>query len=505
MKEQNSRAEEVKRRLLSVVQSIKSTMGSSLGPKGMDKMITQGNSTTITNDGSTILKMMKMRHPIAQLICDISHSQDKQSGDGTTSITLLLCALVEQAISLMQQKIHPIVIAESIDVAKEICKQTLTNASETIDGDENLRDCIRISLNSKIVNAYIDKITEVTMQAISHCIDTETNTLPLHNIRRVKIKGNMEEIEMVPGIVLTNPLKTKTKIAARKMKVAIFQCPIGQSKPNLDAKINVGNYEDMQAVIQEEKKHILKICKAIKDKEIDLIILQKSIIRESLSDLALHFLERMGILVIDGVDREEIELCVEQMKISPVVDLNSITDSMLGVFQVEELEGYIKISVEDKVCTVVLKGTDDVILDEVDRSFNDAINVGRLMVSTRRIIHGGGVPELLCYTALTNHSSPATSPKTLYCLQVLAKAFLVVPEMLAVNTGANSIQTVESLIKQHSQGPSTFGVSTKTASEGDMKKEHVVQPLGVSLSGILGAFDGASLLIRVDDLIPANK
>lgn len=504
MKEQGSRAEEVKKQIDVVIQSIRSTMGTSLGPKGMDKMITQGMSTTITNDGSTILKMMKMKHPIAQLICNISHSQDEQSGDGTTSIALLLCSLVEQAIELTKRNIHPIIIAEAMEVSKNICKEVLMANSTKIEDPKDMRDCIRISLNSKIVNAYIDKITEVTMKVIEHSTDKKLQELKMSNVRRVKIKGNMEDTEMVSGIVLSAPLKKKVKFIPCTMKIAIFQCTIGQSKPALDSKIKVGNYEAMEQVIREEKAHVLSLCKKIKDKGIDLVILQKSIIRESLSELGLHFLERMGIMIVDDVDRKEIELCVEQMGIVPVVDINEIKDGMIGEYHVEELEGYVKISAGNGVCTVVLRGTDDVILDEVDRSFNDAVNVGRLAVKRPLITYGGGVSELICYTELIKYSG-SKNPKINYCVRELAKGLLIIPEMLAINTGANSIETIENLIKIHSQGKKTFGVSIKSVGEGDMKKENVVQPVDVSISGISGAFDGASTIIRIDDFLPASR
>ncbi|KAI5150045.1 T-complex protein 1 subunit delta [Nematocida ausubeli] len=504
MKEQGSRAEEVKKRVGVVIQSIRSTMGTSLGPKGMDKMITQGASTTITNDGSTILKMMKMKHPIAQLICNISHSQDEQSGDGTTSVTLLLCSLVEQALDLASRKVHPVVIAEAMEVAKNLCKHVLIKNASRIEGSINVRDCIRIALNSKIVNAYIDKITEVTMKVIEHSTDKEKQDLNLSKVRRVKIKGNMEETEMVAGIVLSAPLKRKTKFVPRKMKMAIFQCTIGQSKPSIDAKVTINNYEAMEQVIREEKAHVLSLCKHIKDKGIDLIILQKSIIRESLSELGLHFLERMGIMIVDDVERKEIELCVEQMGLTPVVDITEIKDSMIGEYHVEELEGHIKISAGAGVCTVVLRGTDDVILEEVDRSFNDAINVGRLAVKRPLMTYGGGVPELLCYTEMAKYNG-SSNPKINYCVREIAKGLLVIPEMLAVNAGADSIATVESLIKLHSQSKHTYGVSIKAVGEEDMKKENVVQPVDVSISGISGAFDGASTIIRIDDFIPAAK
>ncbi|KAI5191561.1 T-complex protein 1 subunit delta [Nematocida sp. AWRm77] len=501
MSEHLSRTEEIRKRVKEVVSAIKCTMGTSLGPKGMDKMITQGTSTTITNDGSTILKMMKMQHPVAQLVCNISHSQDEQSGDGTTSITLLVCSLVERALELIAQKIHPVLIADAMEVAKAVCKDALERSAESAEGEANLRHCIKISLNSKIVNAYIEKITDVTVQAIKYNTEGSKGGLCMGSIRRIKVKGNMEDTQMVPGVVLSVPLKTRSKLVPRKMKVAILQCTLSQTKPNLDAKITVSTYEAMAAVAKEEKMHILALCKQIKEKGIDLVILQKSIIRASLSELALHFLERLGVLVVDDVDRKEAELCVEQLGITPVVDVFDIKETMIASLDVEELEGYVKLSAKPGVCTVVLRGTDDIILEEVDRSFNDAINVGRLVVSNPKITYGGGVPELVCYTALSRYTC-TKSPKTAYCIRELAKALLVIPEMLAVNTGASSISTVESLIHLHSASTnSTYGVSIKELREGDMKKEHVIQPLGVALSGLSGAFDGASVIIRIDDLV----
>lgn len=499
---EGSRAEEIRRRVVSVVQTIRSTMGSSFGPKGMDKMITQGSTTTITNDGSTILKMMKMRHPIAQLISNISHSQDEKSGDGTTSVTLLLCSLVEVANSLVKENMHPVIIAEAMETAKSLCKKALIESAKEASSEDALRSCIQISLNSKIVNAYIEKITDVTMEAIRMC--TKDGDLPLQNIRRVKIKGNMEETEVVPGIILTTPLKKKTRFSPRSMNIALFQCSIGQAKPSMDSKINVHNSEEMETVIKEEKMHVLSLCKKIKEKGIDLVILQKSIVRESLSELALHFLDRMGVLVVDSIERKEIELYVEQMGIAPVVDVNDIQERMIGEYYVESMEEYIRVAVKSKVCTVVLRGTDDVILEEVDRSFNDAINVGRLIVSSGRTVYGGGVPELVCSTYLAKYADPQ-KPKIAHCVRELSRALLVVPEMLAVNAGTDSITTLEKLIRAHTSGPSSLGVSVKEMGIGDMEKENVVQPLGVSLSSIVGALDGASAIIRIDDLIPETK
>lgn len=501
MKEETSRTEEIRRRTLAVAQGIRSVLSTSLGPRGMDKMITQGDSTTVTNDGSTILKMMKMRHPVAQLISSISHAQDEKSGDGTTSVALLTASLVEAAQTLISQNVHPVVIAEAMELAKKLSQEAIRAQALEVDSEDKMKDCIKISLNSKIVNAYINKITEVTMSALRHVAQKDSAEIDITKIQRVKIRGGMEDTQMVHGIVLSQPLKRNIKFAPRKMRVAFLQCTLSQVKPYMDSKITVGTYEGMEEVIRQEKVYVLSLCKSIREKGIDLVVIQKSILKESLSELALHFLDRMGVLVVDGVERKEIETYVEYTGIQPVTDVTNIKEEMVGAYAVEEIEdSHIRIEVDTNVCTVILKGTDDVILEEVDRSFNDAVNVGRLVLQDPKITYGGGVPELVAYTALSQYADPS-APKASYCVRELARALLVVPEMLAVNAGADSISSTEELIQMHAKGQHSLGVSVKSSGPGDMRRENVVQPLGVSHSSISAAFDGASTLIRIDDYV----
>lgn len=537
MKEQTSRAEEIRRRNIAVASAIKGSLGSSLGPRGMDKMITKGASTTITNDGSTILKSMEMTHPVAKVISNISRYQDEENGDGTTTVTILMCALLEAAEALLKQKIHPVVIANAMEVAKDLCKQGLRAYAERMEDereDERTRSCIRISLSSKIVSAYIDKITDITVGVIKHITASAAagsgaeGKVNLRDVRIVKIKGAIEDSRMVKGIVLAKELKRREGPLGRKaLKMAVLQCTIGQSKPHLDSKIVVSDFNAMENVIREEKRHVLEICKKIREKGIGLVLIQKSILRESLSELGLHFLGRMGVLVVDDIERTDIEFYLEKLGLLPVVDPGDIRDEMVKEVTVEEIEGDENALLHiidaapkkdqealagttpspmprrgERVCSVILRGTDDVILEEVARSFNDAINVARLIVETPLLTYGGGVPELICYTLLSKYEGSGDG-RIDYCVKGLAQAFLSIPSRLAINSGIDPIDTVEALVKMHASDIRCgMGVSVKENGVGDMRSEEVLQPVGVSLGGVSGALDGASVILRIDDLIP---
>jgi T-complex protein 1 subunit delta len=519
---EGNRASEVRKRSIAVARAIKATLASSLGPRGMDKMISKGTSTTITNDGTTILKAMEMQDPIAKVISNISGFQDEESGDGTTTITILTCSLLEAAGELLKQKIDPVVISNSMEIAKRHCREVLTGSSEQIlqgEKEEAMRRSIKISLNSKVVNSCIEKITDVTAEVIKRIEGKDERgmaTAHIKNVRIVKTKGAIDESVVVDGIVVPKELKRGSLGGKRTVNVAIFQSTVGQSKPYLDSKMVVGDYEAMERVVREEKKHVLEICKKIKEKDIHLILMQKSIVRESVSELGIHFLEKLGVHVVDDIERADIEFYIEKLGILPVVDASDIRPEMVRKMEAEEIEcdeknmiclrGAKNTSGEEfriaGVCSVILKGTDDVILEEVARSFNDAINVARLVVEMPMLTCGGGVPEMVCYSELSRFEGSGDG-KIDYCIRGLAKAFLSIPALLAINAGIDSIEAVERLIKMYSADiKCRMGVSVKENGVGDMRKEGVIQPLGISLGCVSGALDGASLILRIDDYIP---
>lgn len=328
---------------ITAAKAVADAIRTSLGPKGMDKMIQdEKGDVTITNDGATILKEMKVLHPAARMLVELSKAQDIEAGDGTTSVVVIAGSLLEAASKLLNRGIHPTIISDAFQKCAAKSIEILTGMSQTIElsDRETLLKSASTSLNSKVVSHYSNLLAPLAVDAVLKVIDPAFATnVDLRDVKIIpKIGGTIEDIELVDGLVLSQKTAAGSSGLQRveKAKIGLIQFCISPPKTDMDNQVVVSDYTQMDRVLREERQYTLNIVKQIKKSGCNVLLIQKSILRDALSDLALHFLNKLKILVIKDVERDDIEFICKTTGCKPIASLDHFTPEMLATAELVE-------------------------------------------------------------------------------------------------------------------------------------------------------------------------
>lgn len=490
----------------------------SLGPRGMDKMIqTPKGNTIITNDGNTMLKDMSVMHPAARMLVDLSAAQDVEAGDGTTSVVVIAGSLLGAAERLLSKGIHPTVISESFQRAAAAAVEILHNMSHPISllDRSTLLQAASTSLSSKIVAQHSGLLGPMAVDSVLKIVDPKTaENVDLRNIRIVKkVGGTIEDSEMVDGLVLNQPVIKSSGGPTRieKARIGLIQFQLSPPKPDMENQIVVNDYRQMDKILKEERQYLLNMVKKIQKTKCNVLLIQKSILRDAVNDLSLHFLSRLKILAVKDIERDEVEFLCKSLGCKPVANVESFTEDKLGTADlVEEVQAsgarYVKITgiksapTTNQTVSIVARGANNLILDEAERSLHDALCVIRCLVKKRALIAGGGAPEIEVAHTLAKRARELTGTEAI-CWKAFAEAMEVIPNTLAENAGLNSIKVVTDLRHRHAQGQHNAGVSIRSGGvKDDITEENILQPLLVSTSAIELAAETVKMIMRIDDI-----
>lgn len=484
----------------------------------MDKMIQTGKGETIiTNDGNTMLKSMSVMHPAAKMLVDLSAAQDVEAGDGTTSVVVIAGSLLGAADRLLAKGIHPTIISESFQRAASAAVMTLHNMSQPISLSDRttLVQAASTSLSSKIVSQHSPLLAPMAVNAVLKTIDQRTaDNVDLRNIRIIKkVGGTIEDSEMVDGLVLNQPVIKNSGGPTRieKARIGLIQFQLSPPKPDMENQIVVNDYRQMDKILKEERTYLLNMVKKIQKAKCNVLFIQKSILRDAVNDLSLHFLSRLKIMAIKDIERDEVEFLCKSTGCKPIANIDSFTEDKLGSADlIEEVQSsgsrYVKVtgirtaSPSNQTVSIVARGANSLILDEAERSLHDALCVIRCLVKKRALIAGGGAPEIEVAHTLAKQARSLTGTEAI-CWKAFADAMEVIPITLAENAGLNSIKVVTELRHRHEMGEKNAGVSIKSGGvKGNIAEEEVLQPLLVSTSAIELAAETVKMLLRIDDI-----
>ncbi|AJU73864.1 Cct4p [Saccharomyces cerevisiae YJM1443] len=507
--------QEVRKANIIAARSVADAIRTSLGPKGMDKMIkTSRGEIIISNDGHTILKQMAILHPVARMLVEVSAAQDSEAGDGTTSVVILTGALLGAAERLLNKGIHPTIIADSfqsaakrsVDILLEMCYKV------SLSDREQLVRAASTSLSSKIVSQYSSFLAPLAVDSVLKISDENSKNVDLNDIRLVKkVGGTIDDTEMIDGVVLT---QTAIKSAGgptrkEKAKIGLIQFQISPPKPDTENNIIVNDYRQMDKILKEERAYLLNICKKIKKAKCNVLLIQKSILRDAVNDLALHFLSKLNIMVVKDIEREEIEFLSKGLGCKPIADIELFTEDRLGSADlVEEIDSDgskivrvtgIRNNNARPTVSVVIRGANNMIIDETERSLHDALCVIRCLVKERGLIAGGGAPEIEISRRLSKEARSMEGVQA-FIWQEFASALEVIPTTLAENAGLNSIKVVTELRSKHENGELNDGISVRRSGTTNTYEEHILQPVLVSTSAITLASECVKSILRIDDI-----
>ncbi|KAG0346459.1 T-complex protein 1 subunit delta [Podila minutissima] len=495
--------------------AVSDAVRTSLGPKGMDKMIkTSNGEVIITNDGATILKHMAVLHPAAKMLVDLSAAQDVEAGDGTTSVVVLAGSLLGAAQKMLSKGIHPTTIAESFQRASHKATEFLTDVATKLDlaDRESLLKSASTSLNSKIVSQYSGLFAPIAVDAVLKVIDPATAiNVDLKDIRIVKkVGGTIDDTELVDGLVLAqNVVKSAggpTRI--EKAKIGLIQFQLSPPKPDMENQIIVNDYRQMDKILKEERQYLLNMVKKIKKSGCNVLLIQKSILRDAVNDLSLHFLSKLKIMVVKDIERDEIEFICKSTGCKPIADIDSFTEDKLGYADlIDEVQAsgsrVVKVTGVKhvgKTVSILCHGANSLVLEEAERSLHDALCVIRCLVKKKYLIAGGGAPEIGVSLKLQEYAKTLRGMEA-HCFQAFAEALEVIPITLAENAGLNPIAIVTELRNRHALGETTAGINVRKGAITNILDENVIQPLLVSTSAIELAAETVKMLLKIDDLV----
>eukprot|EP01100_Stratorugosa_tubuloviscum_P006414 TRINITY_DN2774_c0_g1_i1.p1 TRINITY_DN2774_c0_g1~~TRINITY_DN2774_c0_g1_i1.p1 ORF type:complete len:535 (+),score=307.78 TRINITY_DN2774_c0_g1_i1:180-1784(+) len=496
--------------------SVANILKTSLGPRGMDKMLVgQDGELTITNDGATILDEMQVDNQIAKLMVQLSKSQDDEIGDGTTGVVVLAGALLEQAEGLLDRGIHPIRIADGYEMACNIAIAHLKSVADKIewskDNIEILLKCARTSLGSKIVNNCHEQMAQIAVNAVLNIADLERKDVNLEHIKVIgKVGGLMEETCLVNGIVIdkdfSHPQMPKE---VKDAKLCILTCPFEPPKPKTKNNINLKSVADYHKLQELERSYFLDMVKKVKDTGANIVICQWGF-----DDEANHLLLSNHLPAVRWVGGVEMELIAIATGGRIVPRFQEVSTEKLGKAGVVRELSFgtskdrmlvIENCANSKAITVLVRGGNKMVIEEIKRSLHDAMCVTRNLIRDSRIVYGGGAAEITC-SLVVGQAADKVSTIEQYAMRSFADALEAIPMALAENSGLAPIEAVSAIkSRQISENNPRLGIDCNDKGTSDMKEQNVCDPLISKIQQLLLATQVVKMILKIDDVIKQGE
>src|SRR5512136_2185457 len=507
---QRTAGRDAQRSNIMAAKAVAGAVRTTLGPKGMDKMLvdTMGD-VVITNDGVTILKEMDIEHPAAKMMVEIAKTQDAEVGDGTTTAVVVAGELLKQAEALLDQEIHPTVIAsgyrDATDKSIEILKTIGVKVSPK---DQELLKKIAITaMTGKGSGTARDELASLAVEAVKAVVD-EDGSVDTDNITvEKKVGGGITDSELVHGMVIDkdrlHPNMPKKVTGA---KIALLNAAIEIEKTEVDAKIQITSPDQLQAFLDQEETMIKGMVNNIVASGANVLFVQKGI-----DDLAQHFLAKAGIYTVRRVKKSDMEKLARATGARVVTSIHELTKDDLGkAGLVEERKvsddkmTFVEQCTNPKSVSIILRGGTEHVVDELERAMNDALRVVGVAVEDKMLVPGGGAPEVELSLRLREYAATVGGREQL-AIEAFADAMEVIPKTLAENAGLDQIDSLVALRSQHEKGVRGAGLDMDTGEPVDMLKLGVVEPLRVKTQAINSAAEAAIMILRIDDVIASKS
>jgi archaeal chaperonin len=505
---------DAQRNNIAAAKAVADAIRSVLGPKGMDKMLVDSiGDIVITNDGVTILEEMEIEHPAAKMMVEVAKTQNEEVGDGTTTAVIIAGELLKNAEALLDQNIHPTVISRGYKLAMEEALKILNEISKpiSIDDKETLKKIAITALSGKSVEKGSPKLAELVVEAVTTVAEKKDGKIIVDrdNIKREKKHGgNAEDTTLVRGIVIdkevVHPAMPKK---VENAKIALLDVALEIKETETDAEIRITSPEQMQAFIEQEHKMLKDMVDKIVKTGANVVICQKGI-----DDIAQHYLAKKGILACRRAKKSDLEALAKATGGKIVSNLEDLSEKDLGhanLVEERKVGGeamtFIEGCKDPKAVTILVRGSTEHVVDEVDRSIEDAIGAVASAIEVGRIVPGAGAPEAEVAKRLRKFSEKFSGREQL-AIRAFADALEIVPKTLAENAGFDPIDILVALRSKHEEKDGiSFGVDVFNGKIADAYEMGVVEPLKIKTQAIESAAEAAEMILRIDDVISAGK
>ncbi|MGB9777847.1 MAG: thermosome subunit beta [Candidatus Bathyarchaeales archaeon] len=508
-----SRGREAQHANIMAARIVAETVKSSLGPKGMDKMLVDSfGDTTITSDGRTILDEMDIQHPAAKMMVEVAKTQDNEAGDGTTTAVILAGELLNKAEELIGKNVHPTIIIDGYKKASEKALEVLEKIAMPTGSnrEEYLKKVAMTSMASKLVAEHREYLAELAVKAVLEVAEKENGKykVDIDDIKVEKKPGeSLRDTKLIQGIVLDKEVvHSGMPKRVENAKIALLDTALEIEKTEFDAKINIESPEQMDAFLKQEEEMLRQMVEKIEAVGANVVLCQKGI-----DDMAQHFLARKGILAVRRIKKSDMEKLSKATGGKIITNIDDMSPSDLGYASlVEERKigddkmTFVEGCKHPRAVTILIRGGTERIVDEAERSIHDALCVVRDVVEEPKILAGGGAPELEISRALKKYAETLPGREQL-AVKSFAEALEVVPITLTENAGLDPIDILSELRARHEKGETWAGIEVNSGKVQDMSEAGVFEPLAVKKQIVKSAGEAASMILKIDDVIAAGK
>ncbi|PSQ50544.1 thermosome subunit [Halobacteriales archaeon SW_7_65_23] len=490
-----------------VAESVRST----LGPKGMDKMLVNNlGDIVITNDGVTILEEMDIDNPTAEMVVEVAETQEDEAGDGTTTAVAIAGELLGEAEDLLEQDIHPTAIIKGYNMAAEQAREEIDNVAIDIDKEdtETLRQIAETSMTGKGAEQYKEQLSALTVeacQAVTVEADDGSTIVDLAFLKTETQTGRSAgDSELLEGAVVDkDPVHEDMPTDVEDASVLLVDSALELEEAEVDTQVSVTDPDQIQDFISQEEEQLQEIVDRIVATGADVVFCQKGI-----DDMVQHYLAKEGILAVRRVMKSDMEFLREVLGADIASDLATASEDDLGHGSVtrdgDEGLFYVEGAGDGTHgVTLLLRGSTDHVVDELERGVSDALDVVGSAISTGQALPGGGAPEVEVAARLREYADSVSGREQL-AIESFADALEVVPRMLAENAGIDSIDTLVDLRAAHSEGDERAGLNVYSGEIEDTFEAGVVETPGAKKQGLASASEAANLVLKIDDIISAG-
>jgi thermosome len=509
-----SRGKEAQRNNIAAAKLISEVVKSSIGPRGMDKMLVDSlGDVTITNDGATMLKEIDVQHPAAKMLVEVSKTTDNEVGDGTTSAVVLAGALLEKAEELLDKDVHPTVIVDGYSKASKKAIEALEDVAEKVSPNDKewLVKVARTSMQTKLVFKEADELAELVVDAVLAVAEKAERGYRV-DIDNVKVEkkpgGSLKDTKLIQGIVLDKEVvHSGMPKVVEKAKIALISAPFEIEKTEFDAKLNINDPSMMKKFLDEETKMLKGMVDKVVEVGATVVVCQKGI-----DDIAQHYLAKAGVLSVRRAKESDMTKLAKATGARVVNNFEDLSSSDLGyAAHVEERKVeedkwvFIEGCKNPKAVTILVRGGTQRIVDEGERSLHDALMVTKDVIERPAVVAGGGAPEAEAAAQVLKWADKLSGREQL-AAQKFAEALETIPIALALNAGMDPIDAqVEFRAKHATENGKWFGIEAADGKVKDMYQRQVFEPLAVKVQVIRSATEAASMILRIDDVIAAGK
>jgi thermosome len=505
---------EVQSANISAARIVADVVKATLGPRGMDKMLVDSmGDVTISNDGHEILKEIDVQHPAAKMIVEVAKTQDDEVGDGTTTAVILAGELLKNAQDLLDKKIHPTMIVSGYRKAGDETLRNLKDLAVPIDLNdrEALKKIAITSMRGKIIGIARDHFSDIAIDAVKQVAEEKNGKMSADkdDIQIVKKPGkSLLETQLIQGIIVDKEIvHPDMPKRVKEAKIALLDCALEIEKTEMDAEIRIHNPLQMKSFLDEESKMLKDMAEKIVKAQANVVLCQKGI-----DDLVQHFLAKAGISAVRRIKASDMEKLAKATGGRVVTSLGDLTAKDLGFAKLveerkigEDKWVFIEGCKNPKAVSVLIRAGLEKLVDEAERSLNDALCVVVDIVKDNRIVAGGGSIEEELSRRLHLYAAKVGGREQL-AIERFADSLEIIPTTLAENAGLNTIDILVAMRSAHEKPNGVWmGLNSFSGEVTDMMKEGVVEPVSVKIQAIKSAVETASMILRIDDNIAAAK